>query len=171
MKDSTPRAHWIALLLLAAVTALHQYQVWGWFIEDSAITFAFARNFADGEGLVPWPGGERIESVSNPTWTLIIAVGELFGWGGFDTAKPLSLGFSWLSLYLVYRLARRAIPDDQTGHWALLAPTLLATGSVYNMWAGSGLENALFGAVLAGGVLRMTQELEDGGRPWSSLIF
>ena len=59
------------------------------FIEDAAITFAYARNLAEGEGLVPFPGAERVEGFSNPLWTFLIA-----GWYG--------LGISvWTSAILV----------------------------------------------------------------------
>ena len=39
------------------------------FIEDSGISFAYAKHFAEGEGFVAYPGGERVEGFSNPLWT------------------------------------------------------------------------------------------------------
>src|SRR5437870_4478354 len=44
-----------------------------YFIEDAGISFAFARNLVDGEGLVAYPGGERVEGYSNALWTFLLA--------------------------------------------------------------------------------------------------
>ena len=38
----------------------HQYVFYTWFIEDAAISFAYARNLVIGEGLVTNIGGERV---------------------------------------------------------------------------------------------------------------
>ncbi|NCG20631.1 MAG: hypothetical protein GWP91_16605 [Rhodobacterales bacterium] len=165
--------HTTVLALCILFAALHQWQVWAWFIEDSAITFAYARNLANGEGLVPWPGGERIEGYSNPTWTALIAFLELFGVIGFSTAKTLALICTAWTLFACYFLTKRAIPNDPHGDAALLAPVVLAGNSVYAMWAGSGLENALFGAFLVTALWRLSVEFDEKSpqRPWSALLF
>ena len=62
--------------LIQAVFFLH-YSVWclisPFFIEDSGISFAFARNIATGLGAVPFAGGERVEGYSNASWTFLLA--------------------------------------------------------------------------------------------------
>ena len=57
------------------------------FIEDSAISFAYARNLVDGHGLVTYPGGERVEGYSNPTWTFLIALFYAMGVPVWTSAK------------------------------------------------------------------------------------
>ena len=58
---------------LAVVAVSYQLRLWDWEVEDAAITFAYARSFAEGDGLVPQPGAERVEGYSNPTWLLLFA--------------------------------------------------------------------------------------------------
>ena len=42
--------------------------------DDAYITFRYARNFAEGRGLVYNPG-ERIEGYTNFAWTVMVAAG------------------------------------------------------------------------------------------------
>ena len=54
---------------------------------------------------------------------------------------------------------------------ALIAPALLAANVQFTVWNASGLENSIFCFLLALGMWRCVVELEDGGRPWSALVF
>ena len=62
-----------SLLFGAAVIYIIHYLVYcipqPFFIEDSAISFAYARNAAIGDGFVTYAGGERVEAF-NALWTL-----------------------------------------------------------------------------------------------------
>src|SRR5690606_8082610 len=60
--DERGRLH--GLVVCAALYLVHYATLSTWFIEDAAITFAFARHVAEGEGFVAWPGGERVEGFS-----------------------------------------------------------------------------------------------------------
>ncbi|MEO0606382.1 MAG: hypothetical protein AAF211_33450, partial [Myxococcota bacterium] len=93
------------LILCAAGLVLHQATHWDWFIDDAAICFAYARNLATGEGWVPWPGGERVEAISDPSWVLLLAVFQVGGLDGFAVAKPLGMSFGIASLVQTWRLA------------------------------------------------------------------
>ena len=69
-----PYIHWTApALALVAAAVYHQFQLWNWFIEDAAISFSYARNLADGGGLVTSVGHERVEGYSNPSWVFLLA--------------------------------------------------------------------------------------------------
>ena len=37
------------------------------YIEDAGISFAYARNLVEGDGLATYAGGPRVEGYSNPT--------------------------------------------------------------------------------------------------------
>ncbi len=162
------------LALCAVVAVLHQLARWDWYIDDAAISFAYARNWAEGYGLVAVPGGERIEGYSNPTWVVLLAFFELLGLDGFTTGKPMALGFSLLTLPVVHRLAQRALPGREAG--PLLAPLVLALNAQFAIWSMSALENSLFGFLVALGAERVLAELEaarEGRRawPWSAVVF
>jgi len=163
--------HRVAVLAACIAVALgHQLLRLDWTIDDAAIVYAYARNFAAGDGIVPWPGAERIEGFSNPTWFLLLAGLQTLGLSGFQTAKPLAMGLTVITLGLVWRLARAAMPD-RSPDAALVAPVLLAISPQWAIWSASGLENALFGTLLAAAVLRTVHEVRSAAFPWSAVVY
>jgi len=146
------------------------------YIEDAAISFAYARNFVDGSGLATYAGGPRVEGYSNPSWTFLVAVLYALGLPLFTTAKVLGWLFGMATLPLAWALTRRALPDreDTPFHpdfMALIAPFGLAMSVQFTVWNSSGLENSLFCFLLTLGLYRCVVELEDGGKPYSALVF
>ncbi len=146
-------AHADALRLLSVAVPLvvfvvHSSLFWGWIVDDAGISFAYARNFADGNGLVSQPGFEPVEGYSNPLWVALQAPLMLVGL--FDpviTPKLLSLalvGASFVVLYQTMALAAGA----PGGRWAQVAPglplLLLSLNTSFVVWTTSGLENPLF---------------------------
>ncbi len=85
------RVHACVILLLMIGAVVHQLLggLDGWYIEDAAISFAYARNLALGEGLVPFIGGEGIGGYSNPTWGAVIAMLYPPGIDRFISSKAL----------------------------------------------------------------------------------
>lgn len=161
-----------ALVLGAALvgTLVHQAWFWDWFIEDAAISFAYARNLAWGEGLVPFPGGERVEGYSNPTWVALLALGELVGVDGFSSSKVFQLVLAGLTVPLVYRLTALLAPRRGEGE-PLVAVGFLATSTTWAIWGASGLENALFSFLLAAALLRSVLDLRRATFPWAAFLW
>ena len=162
----------ILLLLCAGWLGLYAMQ---WIrsdlvVEDAAISFAYARNLAEGEGLVALPGGERIEGSSTPLGVLLLAVPYKLGISPFTAARSLGALLGVLCLPLTFALTRQARPGGR-GDVALLAAALLAASSQHLIWSGTGLEGGLFGFLLLAALVRMGVELDRGGRPWSALLF
>jgi len=166
---ATSRAVWLGLAAAGALLLAHEVVHWDWYIDDAAISFAYARNLADGEGLVGLPGGERIEGYSNPTWVVLLTLFELVGLSGFTIAKPMAAGFSLATMGVVYRLACKALPGRPIP--ALLAPFALSLNAQFALWTMSALENSLFCFLLALGVDRVLEERDHDGIPWSSVVF
>ncbi|MEC7240828.1 MAG: hypothetical protein VXW32_06285 [Myxococcota bacterium] len=167
----TERLHARILLLIVAGFLLHYVAFAAFFIEDAAITFSFSRNLIEGEGLVTYAGGERVEGYSNPLWTFLIAIFYLFKVPPFFAAKLLGGLFGAATLPFVYGIARRCRPhrDD---HIALIPPILLAGSTTYVIWASSGLENSLFNLLLAAGLYRVLVEGDNPkAHPLSALCF
>ncbi len=167
--DEHGRRH-ASVLLLIALGYLGHYLVYcigqPFFIEDAGISFAYARNLVDGEGLVTYAGGERVEGYSNALWTFLIAAFYAVGVPAWSSSKLLGAVFGLLTLPMVYDLVRRARPgrpDDV----ALAAPILLAASPQFVIWNASGLENSLFCVLITAGVWRLVVEMEaevSGGR-------
>lgn len=146
------------------------------YIEDAGISFAYARNLVEGDGLATYAGGPRVEGYSNPSWTFLIAGMYALGLPTFTVAKVLGWILGVATLPFAWALVRRGLDPrvDSPIHrdtLALLAPFALAMNVQFVVWNSSGLENSLFCFLLAAGLWRCVKELEDGGRPWSALIF
>ena len=141
-----------------------------WYIEDAAISFAYAKHFAAGEGLVTYPGGERVEGYSNPLWTLLLSVGYMFNISGFVTAKVMGLVFSIACVPMVYEITRHLRPHRQDAT-PMIAALLLAGNAQFAIWGAAGLENSLFNFLLAWGIWRVLVEAREPQLPYSSLAF
>ena len=165
------RVAWGLVLVAVLAHVAHQLVFVDWYIEDAAISFAYARNLAEGEGLVAFRGGERIEGYSNPTWVFLLFLWELVGVNGFISGKIMSVFFGSGSLILAYRLAREAIVEDRDGLAATAAPIVMGISSHHAIWSASTLENSLLGFLILGGCLQLIRDLERPGWPWSALWF
>ena len=141
-----------------------------WVVEDAAISFAYARNWADGHGLVPLPGGERVEGYSNFTWVVLLAAGRLLGVAPLWTAKIAAIALTAATVPVVYRLGRLAAPRRPAAA-GLLAATLFAATSQVGIFGAAGLENPLFNALLALGLAWGAEEAAHGSWPRSALAF
>ncbi|MCB9763020.1 MAG: hypothetical protein H6739_24685 [Alphaproteobacteria bacterium] len=165
------RVHYSVLALLMVGSVAHFLVFAVYYIEDAGISFAYARNFVDGEGWVTFPGGERVEGFSNPLWTWLIALAYAIGIPPWTSSKVMGALFGALCIPLSYFIARRCRPgaDD---HAALLPPFFLAASSTAAIWHASGLENGLFSVLLAAGMLQVLREAERPERfPWSAVLF
>lgn len=111
------------------------------FIQDDAfISFVYARNLAEGVGLV-WSTGEVVEGYSNFLWVLILSVGE---WLQFEI-----IGYTYwvgLTLYSGSLLIWIYISQSVAGHSRLLRIAFLLALFFNHSWtsfATGGLETPL----------------------------
>ncbi len=149
------RSWWAALVAVAGGVVLLAWQAaqyGNWVVDDAGITFAYARNIADGAGPVLQPGASPVEGFSDPTWLALLVVGKwcglfdrgsLFGVPDFVLyPKAIALLCCAGILVTCYVAARRV------SRWPALVT--FATGVVlaaipsFVIWCFSGLENSLF---------------------------
>ncbi|WP_298181987.1 hypothetical protein [Saccharomonospora sp.] len=157
---SSRRARLAPIVSVSAGTALiglHASLYGNWLIDDAAITFAYARSFAEGLGPVVQPGALPVEGYSNPTWLLLLVLGKFVGL--FDNGsifgipdyvlfpKALALLCCAGILTAGYLAARKVFPRP----WLvpLVLGAALAAIPSFVIWSFSGLENSLYGLVLA----------------------
>lgn len=179
-------ATWVVLVLASIGAIIHQlgpsvqvdgwtitrwdWRLWDWYTEDAAISFSYARNWAEGDGLVAFPGGERLEGYSNPTWVALMALFHLVGIDGWTSSKFMAMFFSIGSLFLVYKLTEEVVDDRDS--WApQIAPILLAASPTFAFYNAAGLENSIFTFLLAGGIWRTVVEGKQGGVPWAAVWY
>jgi hypothetical protein len=121
---------------------MHAIRFGVWIVDDAAITFAYARNFAYGYGLVSQPGALPVEGYSNFTWlALLYPFFLLNGFDPFITSKVISVLLVTVSFVVTFQILKPA----PAGKWlACTALTCTALNTSFVVWTISGLENALF---------------------------
>ncbi len=167
-RSRTQRAHAIAMLVITIGAVVHHVALWYWYIEDAAISFAYSKHLAMGEGLVPFIGGERVEGYSNPAWVFFLAPFSLI----FDlhaAAKWIQVLLCVPTVWITWYAAREAMGREN--HFALAAPAVLAGSAQFAIWSGSGLEMSLMNFLMAAAVWRSLIEIRIGGWPWSALLW
>ena len=142
--------HWRRLLVLAAFAPWLALLAWlaatAWFLTDDAfISFRYARNLLEGNGLVFNPG-ERVEGYSNFLWVLELAA----LWGAFglrpEHAAPwLSVAFTVGTLAAMIWWTARLPAPRQRGPVAWMALGLVCASATFAVWtSGGGLETRQF---------------------------
>lgn len=108
--------------------------------DDAFISFRYARQLAEGGGLVYNPG-EWIEGYSNFLWTILCSVGLRLGIEPIHTAQALSVVAQVVTLWTLFYLGLR---DSNRALRALVAPALLAGQVPFLSYPMTGLESSFF---------------------------
>ena len=115
--------------------------------DDAMISMKYAKTFASGSGLVWFPGAPRVEGITNPFWTLIMAGFHIFPLSGSQISLCISL-LSLVLLFLTYQFhANFFIKQAQGKNVPLALLLIFAASSTYNFsivfWSLRGMETAL----------------------------
>lgn len=165
----------VLILLTLPVLLLHAVQYW-FLTDDAFISFRYARNFAQGHGLVFNPGFERVEGYSDFLWVLLLAAFHRVGILPEVAAHLLSIGATVALWALVVWFTARVVPPA-TPRWVrVLPPLFLAMTRSIAVWSTSGLETRLFELFVVAGAFRLVVEVESclagrSTRPWAALLF
>jgi len=165
--DARLGPRWLGALLFAVVVAAGIGWAWHlrWVGDDAYISFRYARNLIDGNGLVFNPG-ERVEGYTNFLWTLLMAGGLALG--VHPAQESVLLGLVCFATVLL-TLQRLTDQDAARGaaqrhlRWLGLAAPLAAGGYVLASFATSGLET-MFAAML----ILLSLEQAERPRPFVS---
>ncbi|MEK9149668.1 MAG: hypothetical protein AAB267_06450, partial [Candidatus Desantisbacteria bacterium] len=119
-------------------------------VDDAYISFRYAKNLVDGNGIVYNPG-ERVEGYTNFLWVIIMA---LFMRLGISDIAFLSI---WLgitisvgTIVILYKLS--TLITRESDFFKISAPLFLVVDSSFVFWTVSGLETQLFTfLILTGG--------------------
>jgi tetratricopeptide (TPR) repeat protein len=167
----------LALALGATLALLLAHaSVYTFLTDDAYISFRYARNLADGHGLVFNPGFEAVEGYTNFLWVLLLALAHVLGAPLPTASIVLSLSATVGLWAAVVALAWRTTPPERAA-WVVLPPLLLALTRSVAVWSTSGLETRLFELFVVAGVLRLLIENDrlargsGGVRPFAALLF
>lgn len=156
----------MVLALFLLVFAVLAARDWPHTVDDAFISFRYARNWAEGHGLVFNPG-ERVEGYTNFLWVVLLALGIKVGVAPEWASRVLGLIAAAGTIVVVGRWAAQRLSPLP----AMIAPALLALHPALSVWATGGLETALFGFLVTWGACRVVDEMDGGGvTPGSAVI-
>jgi arabinofuranosyltransferase len=142
------RIAFLVLLPFAAILALHAHRYWPFISDDALISLRYAKRLLAGNGLT-WTAGHPVEGYSNLLWILLIAALGMVGVDLVQATRALGLaGMTVIMFSVVYwRVGRNTLEEA----WFPMAVALLflSLGAPIAVWAIGGLEQPLFGALIA----------------------
>jgi len=169
-----PRSPLAVLLLVAIIAAAAGFayfviaqQAW---IDDSFISFRYARNFVAGHGLT-FNVGDPVEGYTNFLWTLVTSVGLALGFEAMPFSQVMGLVAMAVTLWCVYEIARGS---GLTGWRPVLAPFCLATSFAFLAYPMTGMETSFFTMLLTVSFLAIQRGLHQrlvGGLLLGALLF
>lgn len=102
---------WVVPASAFALCAWLMIHFWGFAMDDPWITFRYARNLVQGEGLCFNPG-ERLEGYSNFLWVMVCAVFERLRLDPFDFTRAAGFAALLAALGVVGRIEWRVRQDE-----------------------------------------------------------
>ncbi|MBK8957735.1 MAG: hypothetical protein IPM80_04715 [Proteobacteria bacterium] len=146
----------LALLLLAAAGAMYWLAVLT--VDDVFIVYRYARNLANGAGLV-FNVGERVEGVTCFLWTLALAPLHALG-GSLPRLAPLLCALCGLTTIALVTRLHAACEDRRHIAWRDLLPALLLVSSPpFIYWSVGALEAVPFALLVSLALLAHAREM------------
>ncbi len=156
--------YWISFLLIlpfVGILLLNASHYHPFFSDDSLISLRYANRLLAGEGLT-WSEGKPVEGYSNLLWILLVAIPGSLGVNLIDAARILGvLGMSVIMFAIsFYYVGRNRIGSV----WFPLSVSLLflSLGGPVAVWAIGGLEQPLYGMLIALTIPLMYSIVESG---------
>lgn len=139
--------------------------------DDGMISMQYARNLAEGHGLVWNAGGERVEGFSNPLWVGYMALLHLLPIDNAQMGLPVQIsGMIFMALSLIFI---KKIGDEVTGNpWpGLVAAGLTAFYLPLHNWALQGMEVSILVLIVSIAAWLAICNVKSGQfRPWLYLL-
>jgi hypothetical protein len=131
--------------------------------DDAMISMQYARNLANGDGLVYSAGDERVEGFSNPLCAFYMALFHLFPIASSKISLAIQISgalFLFANLFVVKKIAERISKSN----WLvpILAVFLTAFYFPLNNWSLQGTEVSILTLFLSISVLKSLGSLQDG---------
>ena len=161
-----PRQPWLAALLLVLLTRW----IFATFVplaaEDAYITFRYARNLANGLGLVYNPG-QRVMGFSSPIWTLWCSLGFTLNAEPETWTRISTLLGDLVSAYCMVTLLRRHASEAAAWAFGLFFGAWPYFGAI----ATAGMETSMFFTSIALAALLIDQRHPASGAAIAAVVF
>ena len=126
--------------------------------DDAMVSMRYARNLANGYGLVWNPGGERVEGYTNPLWVLYMSVFHLFPIALSKTS--LLIQVSGALFLMVNLLVVKKIADFISDGSALVSTSAVLLTAFYlplNNWGLQGMEVSVLALIVSVSIWKALQ--------------
>jgi hypothetical protein len=164
MRAATTREATVLALIVSVYAAVSLR--FTWFNDDTFITFRYARNLAQGAGMVWNIGGAPVEGSSSLAWTGFNAVVVAIGLNPLVFSQIAAVVCGMVVLVLLYA-AGRSLLGLPPG-WALVAPGMLCLNRQWLFMGVSGMETRAATLCLFAGTLLLLRELSTERRGFAS---
>jgi len=132
------------LIIFFCAYGLFQVISHAWCSDDAFISFRYAQNLIDGNGLV-YNVGERVEAYTNFLWTILIALGILVFTEPVLYSQVLSILFYMGTVFIFIALTFR-LSKESKNKYPLPIPVaafMLLVHHEFHIFATSGLETTM----------------------------
>ncbi len=152
-----------AMIGAGVILLLHGWFYFHYTSDDAYISYRYARNLADGAGLV-WNPGQHVEGYTNFLWVMMLAGMDWIGFDIVESGRWLGYGLALIAMAEAYLLSTMLV-GGRPGRWAGVATLLLLGASgVWAVWAFAGLESPLLSVLILAAILLHLRE-RDGLKP------
>ncbi len=145
----------LSLLAMAAIGGLYLVVTRASVFDDAFISFRYARNLLEGNGLV-WNVDERVEGYTNFLWTLLVAGASFLS--GIELPRVglwMSIAVFPANIWLIYRLGRLLAAPLGASFIVPAAAILTALQDVFVTAGSTGLETGFAVLLVNAGLLRL----------------
>ncbi len=154
----------LLLLPFAAALGWLQWQYRGYIKDDTYIALRYARNLAEGHGMV-FNYGQRLEGYTDFLWVVMSAPAFWLGVDPVLWVKGLACLFGQLGLLVVWELVRH-FAGDRLEAYGLFGLGMWAVSGSVILWSMAGMEPTAMAVLCSGGVLylmKLWERPDDGG--------
>lgn len=153
MPSALPRPLFsLALALLAAAAVPISIIAFNWGGEDCYITYRYARNLAEGHGIVfnttDETADDRVEGYSNPTLILLLALIHRLGGDIPSASRWIATIAAAMTVWLLGRFGSAWSDERRPCAGDLIAPALYALHPLVHYQAGRALETTLYAMLI-----------------------
>ena len=169
------KKHWIKLIpwiIIAAVAVFGLYQAisLAWVCDDAFISFRYAKNFINGNGLV-FNAGEQVEGYTNFLWTILIALGMKLGLDPVLFSQVLGIICYLLTALIFVYISKKLFYSDDTELFVPLTAICILLQHDYHIYATSGLETSSYAMLLSLGFAFILFASDAKSYLYTGLIF
>lgn len=161
----------IALLLpFAVILSLNAGHYLPFLSDDSLISLRYADRLLNGHGLT-WTDGRPVEGYSNLLWILLIALLGLIHVDLIDAARILGIAGMAAIMFSIphYYLRRNDIAATRLP--IAISLLFLSLAAPIAVWAVGGLEQPLYGALIAVSIVQVNRVVDSRGANTRNIIY